>query len=84
MPKVAKVEIPVAVESAPPVEVSPLTAIEALKAQVDEEALAQVEQKFEQWQLHQTILQEGIELEIATQELERKYEEYLADNVIEI
>lgn len=84
VPKVAKVEIPVAVESAPPVEVSPLTAIEALKAQVDEEALAQVEQKFEQWQLHQTILQEGIELEIATQELERKYEEYLADNVIEI
>ena len=77
-------EIPVAVKSAPPAEVRPLTPIDALRAQVDEAALAQVEQKFEQWQLHQTILQEAIELEIATQELERKYEEYLADNVIEI
>lgn len=77
-------EAPAAVKSAHPVVVRPLTPIEALRAQVNEEALAQVEQKFEQWMLRQTILQEGIELEIATRELERKYEEYLADNVIEI
>ncbi len=83
-PIVKVAEAPAAVQSAPPVEVSSLTPIEALRAQVNEEALAHVEQKFEQWMLRQTILQEGIELEIATRELERKYEEYLADNVIEI
>jgi len=51
---------------------------------VSEADLAQVEKNFEQWQLRQTILHESIELQIAIKELERKYESYLAENVIEI
>ena len=82
--KITKMEEPETIEPATPVEVSLQTAIDALRAQVDEADLALVEEKFEQWMLRQTTLQEGIELEIATRELERKYEEYLADNVIEI
>ena len=58
--------------------------LEDLKAQVSEADLAQVEKNFEQWQLRQTILHESIELQIAIKELERKYESYLAENVIEI
>ena len=58
--------------------------LEDLKAQVSEADLAQVEKNFEQWQLRQTILHESIELQIAIKELERKYEAYLAENVIEI
>ena len=82
--KIAQVEEPVTAEPAPPVEVSLQTAIETLRAQVDEAALAQVEEKFEQWQLYQSIQQESIELEIATRELNRKYEAYLAEEIIEI
>ncbi len=82
--KITKVEEPVTVKPATPVEVPLQTAIEALRAQVDEAALAMVEEKFEQWQLHQSIQQESIELEIATRELNRKYEAYLAEEIIEI
>lgn len=83
-PAAKAVEAPVTVEPATPVEVSSPTAIEALRAQVDEAALAMVEEKFEQWQLYQSIQQESIELEIATRELNRKYEAYLAEEIIEI
>lgn len=83
-PAAKVVEAPVTVEPATPVEASSPTAIEALRAQVDEAALAMVEEKFEQWQLYQSIQQESIELEIATRELNRKYEAYLAEEIIEI
>ena len=82
--KITKMEEPETIEPATPVEVTLQTAIETLRAQVDEAALAQVEEKFEQWQLYQSIQQESIELEIATRELNRKYEAYLAEEIIEI
>lgn len=78
----------VAKEEAPVEETEETTektfSLEDLKAQVSEADLAQVEKNFEQWQLRQTILHESIELQIAIKELERKYESYLAENVIEI
>ena len=82
--KITKMEEPETIEPATPVEVTLQTAIETLRAQVDEAALAQVEEKFEQWKLYQSIQQESIELEIATRELNRKYEAYLAEEIIEI
>ncbi|MDE6002150.1 MAG: hypothetical protein K2G76_01450, partial [Prevotella sp.] len=48
--------------------------------QVSEAELAQVEQNFRQWQLGWTIRNEAIELEIATEQLNRKYAQYLAEN----
>lgn len=60
------------------------SAIELVKAQVTEADLEKVERDFELWQLKQTIVNEGIELEIATRELNKKYEAYLAEEVIEI
>lgn len=60
------------------------SAIEIVSAQVTEADLAQVESNYEKWRLKQAIIHEGIELEIATRELNRKYEAYLAENVIEI
>ena len=78
----------VAKEEAPVEETEEATektfSLEDLKAQVSEADLAQVEKNYERWRLRQTILHESIELEIATKELERKYEAYLAENVIEI
>ena len=48
--------------------------------EVTEAELAQVEKNYRMWQLWQAILDEKIELEIATEKLNRKYEEYLAAN----
>ena len=48
--------------------------------QVSEEEQAKVERGFQMWQLRQAILDEKIELEIATEKLNRKYEEDLAAN----
>lgn len=55
-------------------------------APVSEAELAQVEQNFRQWQLEWAIRNEAIELEIATEQLNRKYAMYLAEqkNSIEI
>lgn len=55
-------------------------------APVSEAELAQVEQNFRQWQLEWAIRNEAIELEIATEQLNRKYAMYLAEqkNNIEI
>ena len=60
------------------------SAIEIISAQVTEADLAQVESNYEKWRLKQAILHESIELEIATRELQRRYEDYLAEDVIEI
>lgn len=60
------------------------SAIEIVSAQVTEADLAQVESNYEKWRLKQAIIHEGFELEIATRELNRKYEAYLAEDVIEI
>ena len=62
----------------------PSFSIEDLRAQVTEADLAQVEKNYELWLLKQTIVNEGIELQIATKELEKKYEAHLAENIIEI
>ena len=62
----------------------PSFSIEDLRAQVTEADLAQVEKNYELWLLKQTIVNEGIELQIATRELNRKYEAYLAEEIIEI
>lgn len=62
----------------------PSFTIEDLRAQVTEADLAQVEKNYELWLLKQTIVNEGIELQIATKELEKKYEAHLAENIIEI
>lgn len=48
--------------------------------QVSEAELAQVEEDFRLWQLRWEILNESIELEIATEQLNRKYAMYLAKN----
>ena len=48
--------------------------------QVSEKEMAQVERNFQQWQLRQTVLGEGIEMRMATERLNKKYEEYLAAN----
>lgn len=48
--------------------------------QVSEEELAQVEKDYQMWQLKQALLDEKIELEIAMEKLNRKYEEYLLAN----
>lgn len=55
-------------------------------APVSEAELAQVEQNFREWQLEWAIRNEAIELEIATEQLNRKYAMYLAEqkNSIEI
>ncbi|MBR1519974.1 MAG: hypothetical protein IJ635_01890 [Bacteroidaceae bacterium] len=45
-----------------------------------EAELAQVEKNYRMWQLRQAIFDEKIELEIATEKLNRRYEEYLAAN----
>lgn len=48
--------------------------------EVTEAEQAQVERNYRMWQLRQAIFDEKIELEIATEKLNRKYEEYLAAN----
>ncbi|MDE5739770.1 MAG: hypothetical protein K2H92_05615 [Bacteroidaceae bacterium] len=48
--------------------------------QVSEAELAQVEADFRLWQLRWEILNESIELEIATEQLNKKYAMYLAKN----
>ncbi|MDE7118072.1 MAG: hypothetical protein K2O61_05450, partial [Bacteroidaceae bacterium] len=48
--------------------------------QVSEAELAQVEEDFRLWQLRWEILNESIELEIATEQLNKKYAMYLAKN----
>ncbi len=54
--------------------------------EVSEEELAQVERKFQMWQLKQAFLVEQVELDAATAALNKKYEAYLAEarNSIEI
>lgn len=51
-----------------------------MTTQVSEAELAQVEEDFRLWQLRWEILNESIELEIATEQLNRKYAMYLAKN----
>ncbi len=48
--------------------------------QVSEAELAQVEENFRLWQLRWEILNESIELEIATEKLNREYAKYQAEN----
>ena len=48
--------------------------------EVSEEEMAQVEQGFQRWKLRQSVFDEGIELRMATERLNRKYEEFLAAN----
>ena len=88
-PKIAKatvVDVPVnePLEQKDNIEEEVTSSIEYLRAQVTEADLEKVEKDFELWLLKQTIVNEGIELEIATRELNRKYEAHLAENVIEI
>ena len=54
--------------------------------EVSEEELAQVELKFQMWQLKQAFLVEQVELDAATATLNKKYEAYLVEarNSIEI
>lgn len=48
--------------------------------QVSEAEIAQVEEDFRQWQLRWMILNKSIDLEIATEQLNKKYAAYLAEN----
>lgn len=48
--------------------------------QVTDEELAQVERNYRMWQLRQAILVEKLELDAATEAVNRKYEEYLSEN----
>ncbi|MDE6012179.1 MAG: hypothetical protein K2G91_05525 [Prevotella sp.] len=48
--------------------------------QVSEAEIAQVEEDFRQWQLRWMIQNEAIDLEIATEQLNKKYAAYLAEN----
>ena len=88
-PKIAKatvVDVPVnePLEQKDNIEEEVTSPIEYLRAQVTEADLAQVEKNYELWLLKQTIGNEGLELQIATKELEKKYEAHLAENIIEI
>lgn len=80
--KVTEPPSPTLTEEMPEVEAP--SAIEIISAQVTEADLAQVESNYEKWRLKQAILHESIELEIATRELQQRYEDYLAEDVIEI
>ena len=80
--KVTETPSPTLTEETP--EEEPPSAIEIISAQVTEADLAQVESNYEKWRLKQAILHESIELEIATRELQQRYEDYLAEDVIEI
>ena len=80
--KVTETPSPTPTEETP--EEEALSAIEIISAQVTEADLAQVESNYEKWRLKQAILHESIELEIATRELQQRYEDYLAEDVIEI
>lgn len=90
MPKVQKRRKP-RVAAAPPepvaAEAEPMVAEEPMvqpamqpTMQPSTAELAQVEQNFRQWQLGWTIRNEAIELELATEQLNRKYAMYLAEN----
>lgn len=88
-PKIAKatvvdVSVNEPLEQTDDIEEEVAFSIEDLRAQVTEADLAQVEKNYELWLLKQTIVNEGIELQIATKELEKKYEAHLAENIIEI
>ncbi|MBO4673164.1 MAG: hypothetical protein J5616_02300 [Bacteroidaceae bacterium] len=79
-----KQHVPV-VEDVLPTNATELAANEAVPVveelpKVSEEELAQVEREYKMWQLKQAILDEKIEMEIATEKLNRRYEEYLLAN----
>lgn len=80
--KVTETPSPTPTEETPEEEAP--SAIEIISAQVTEADLAQVESNYEKWRLKQAILHESIELEIATRALQQRYEDYLAEDVIEI